>query len=186
MAARAEARVGTLAGSRSDGPYNGAFKPNRTAFDWLSRDEAEVDKYVADPSCAAHGHVGLLRRLATRGGASATTDARSPGCDATCRSSSSRASATPSGHNGTGPRAVGEQYSSVGVVDVTCTLYPGARHEIFNETNRDEVTATSSPGSTRTSPPDPTPAQTPAAAGLNFPARSRNLHLSTTTVPVLS
>lgn len=34
-----------------------------------------------------------------------------------------------------------EQYSSVGVVDVTCTLYPGARHEIFNETNRDEVTA---------------------------------------------
>ncbi len=31
--------------------------------------------------------------------------------------------------------------ASVGVLDVTCTLYPGARHEIFNETNRDEVTA---------------------------------------------
>ena len=30
---------------------------------------------------------------------------------------------------------------SVGVADVTCTLYPDARHEIFNETNRDEVTA---------------------------------------------
>ena len=24
---------------------------------------------------------------------------------------------------------------------MTVTLYPGARHEIFNETNRDEVTA---------------------------------------------
>ena len=31
--------------------------------------------------------------------------------------------------------------SRSGVADVTCTLYPGARHEIFNETNRDEVTA---------------------------------------------
>jgi alpha-beta hydrolase superfamily lysophospholipase len=47
----------------------------------------------------------------------------------------------PSGHNGAGPLAVSEQYSSVGVADVTCTLYPDARHEIFNETNRDEVTA---------------------------------------------
>jgi alpha-beta hydrolase superfamily lysophospholipase len=38
-------------------------------------------------------------------------------------------------------RAVAEQLRSVGVQDVTCTLYPGARHEIFNEINRDEVTA---------------------------------------------
>ena len=47
----------------------------------------------------------------------------------------------PVGDNGKGVRAVREQYASVGVTDVTCTLYPGARHEIFNETNRDEVTA---------------------------------------------
>lgn len=35
----------------SMGSYNKSFRPNRTKFDWLSRDKKEVDKYVADPYC---------------------------------------------------------------------------------------------------------------------------------------
>ena len=35
---------------------------------------------------------------------------------------------------------VGQRYRDAGVTDVTVQLYPGARHEIFNETNRDEIT----------------------------------------------
>ena len=35
----------------SFGSYNNAFKPNRTVNDWLSRDEAKVDAYVADEYC---------------------------------------------------------------------------------------------------------------------------------------
>ena len=42
---------GKLHNALSFGVYNGKFKPNRTKFDWLSRDEIEVDRYIADPFC---------------------------------------------------------------------------------------------------------------------------------------
>ena len=45
------------------------------------------------------------------------------------------------GEDGKGPREVTQRLREAGVADVTMTLYPDARHEILNETNRDEVTA---------------------------------------------
>jgi alpha-beta hydrolase superfamily lysophospholipase len=36
---------------------------------------------------------------------------------------------------------LGQRYRDAGLADVKVKLYPGARHEILNETNRDEVTA---------------------------------------------
>ena len=40
-----------LINSLSFDAFNKQFRPSRTEFDWLTRDEAEVDKYVADPRC---------------------------------------------------------------------------------------------------------------------------------------
>jgi alpha-beta hydrolase superfamily lysophospholipase len=46
----------------------------------------------------------------------------------------------PVGERGKGPTAVAEQYRRAGLRDVTLTLYQGGRHEMLNETNRDEGT----------------------------------------------
>jgi len=146
LVARTEARlrggrhVSTLLQGLLNGPYNGAFKPNRTPFDWLSRDEAEVDKYVADELCGRTATSSFFVDLGT--GVAQCNDRRQVARvrrDLPVLIVSGQRD--PSGHDGAGPLAVSEQYSSVGVADVTCTLYPEARHEIFNETNRDEVTA---------------------------------------------
>lgn len=119
---------------------NKAFAPARTPFDWLSRDTAEVDKYMADLRCGflftARGYydmfMGLkslsrLHRLATL-----------PGNLPVLFISGD---ADPIGAQGKGVNTVAQQFRDAGVRDVTVRLYPGARHELFNETNRDEITA---------------------------------------------
>ncbi|KGN35475.1 alpha/beta hydrolase [Knoellia aerolata] len=122
------------------GQYNSAFKPNRTEFDWLSRDEAEVDKYIADPLCGnvftTSFYADLLGGLQqiNRPAAYAAVPRDLPVLVVS-------GSLDPLSANGKGPREVAEAYRSAGVSDVTMTIYPDARHELLNETNRDEVTA---------------------------------------------
>lgn len=122
------------------GRFNAAHKPARTAFDWLSRDDAEVDRYIADPLSGNTFTAGFFSDLF--GGLQGINDrrrvARVPRDLPILLVAGDQ---DPAGGRGKGPRAVREQYAAAGVTDVTCTLYPGARHEIFNETNRDEVTA---------------------------------------------
>ncbi len=144
--ARLEARLrgrrhtSGLLNTLSFGQYNAAFKPNRTEFDWLSRDEAEVDAYVADLRCGQVFTTGYWTDFLP--GIRAVND---PSRIARVRPDLPilllAGDKDPVGGGGKGPRSAREQYAKAGVHDVTCTLYPGARHEIFNETNRDQVTA---------------------------------------------
>ncbi|MFQ6171835.1 lysophospholipase [Oryzobacter sp. R7] len=146
LVAAAEARlrgsrhVSPLLDKLTFGQYNAAFKPNRTDVDWLSRDPDEVDLYVADALCGNTFTSGFFKDLV--GG---LLDINDPRRVARVRRDLPvllmAGDKDPVGDGGKGPRAVREQLARAGVADVSLTLYPGARHEIFNETNRDEVTA---------------------------------------------
>ena len=118
--------------------FNKAFKPNRTACDWLSRDEAEVDKYVADPlcgfECSTSTWIELLDALA---------EINRPSNQAKIRKDLPvyilAGSEDPVSEKTKGLLQLLRAYGSAGLTDVTHHFYPGARHEIFNETNRGEV-----------------------------------------------
>jgi alpha-beta hydrolase superfamily lysophospholipase len=128
-----------LAFAMADKPYNKPFRPNRTPFDWLSRDEKEVDKYVADPASGMRCSSGFYRDLTIL-----LNRIHMPGQMERIRRDLPiyvfSGSADPVGDMGNSPTALVEAYRSLKISDLEFVLYPDARHEPLNETNRDEVT----------------------------------------------
>src|SRR5579872_368598 len=121
------------------GAFNKPFEPARTPFDWLSRDPAEVDKYIADPLCGFAPSAGLWIDLlwGLREIARPSRQARIPrhlpihiisgGLD-------------PVSAKTKGVERLQAAYRAAGLARLTHRYYDGARHELFNETNREEVT----------------------------------------------
>ncbi|MDT7587260.1 MAG: hypothetical protein QOE32_4810 [Pseudonocardiales bacterium] len=118
--------------------FNAAFAPARTDYDWLSRDDAQVDAYVADPRCGfgVDGPSGKAMFVGARRPAD-------PAELAKVRSDLPLYIAVGDADPVNGGLALlnplVERYQAAGLADITVHVYPGARHEIFNETNRDEV-----------------------------------------------
>jgi len=108
----------------------------RTEFDWLSRDEAEVDRYLADPACGGTFSLAANRLLLDAFGRAEKAYDRTPTDLPILLVSGSR---DPVGGQGAGVWEVAQRYEAAGVWDVTVRLYESARHELLNETNRDEV-----------------------------------------------
>jgi alpha-beta hydrolase superfamily lysophospholipase len=122
----------------SFGSFNKAFEPKRTAFDWLSRDPQEVDRYVNDPLCGFRcTNQFWLDMLAGLQQISKPTNLAQidPGlpllvmggeCDPVS--------------NGKRLKDLADALISAGNRALALKIYPQARHELLNETNRDEVT----------------------------------------------
>ena len=120
------------------GAYNRTFKPNRTPSDWLSRDEVMVDAALADPLCNFMPTVAMFRDM--MGGlqfiAARKNLARMSKDTPVYFFSGDQ---DPVGSMGRGVRRVEEMFRAAGCTDVTVKLYPGGRHEMLNEINRQEV-----------------------------------------------
>lgn len=120
------------------GGFNKGFENPRTSVDWLSRDEAQVDKYREDDRngfiFTLNGYYHLFN---------------------TCLKTQDKAllnqirkdlpllliagDKDPVGENGKSVLAVANQYKDLGIKDVVCILYPEYRHEILNEIDNDVV-----------------------------------------------
>lgn len=120
------------------GKLNEGFE-GRTAYDWLSRDAAEVDAYIADPFC------GIQFSEASRESFTALREAR-PTAEALARIRPGLpvyvfvGDQDPINRKLEGLTPLIEAYRGAGLA-VTLKVYPGGRHEMLNEINRQEVVA---------------------------------------------
>jgi len=119
------------------GQNNKPFKPNRTEVDWLSRNEENVDRYVADPLCgylftasAYTDFFTVLTRLAMQ------TDFDHIRKDLPVLITSGELD--PVGGKAACEK-IRDEFMALGLKDVTLKLYPEDRHEILNEVDRDQV-----------------------------------------------
>jgi alpha-beta hydrolase superfamily lysophospholipase len=118
--------------------FNTPFQPARTDFDWLSRDETIVDAYIADPYCGfgIDPESAKLMFLGARRVADPAQVAAMPS-DLPVYIAAGEVDPVNGGLALLTPLT--DRYAAADLTDVTVRIYPGARHEILNETNRDDV-----------------------------------------------
>ncbi len=120
--------------------WNKNFAPNRTEFDWLSRDQAEVDKYVADPDCGYPCSSGLWLDL-TAAIVWAANQNRFDQLPSDLPVHLLAGEADPCSDQGKGVARIARRMQKANMSDVTLSLLPKTRHESLNEINREAVTA---------------------------------------------
>ncbi len=119
------------------GQYNKKFKPARTKFDFLSRDDAEVDTYIADELCGFICTAGFFVDLIS--GLNTIHEAKElDKMDRQLPVFIISGDEDPVGDHGKGVKKVYESFVKRDQ-PVTLRLYEGARHELLNEKNREEV-----------------------------------------------
>ncbi len=114
------------------GSYNKKWRPERTAYDWLSQITQTVDKYISDPLCGflftCNGFLTLFK-IISKACKKATFLATPKSLPIYLVSGAD----DPVGAYGKGVERVYDKYTAAGVEDLSMTLYRGARHEILND-----------------------------------------------------
>lgn len=122
----------------SFGSYNRKFKPNKTEFDWLSRDEIQVYKYIEDELCGkvftSQFYVDFLEGLISL---SKQVNVNKILKDKPYWFISGEDD--PLSKGGEAIFTVANQFKAAGASKVDVKIYPEARHELINEMNRQEI-----------------------------------------------
>lgn len=120
------------------GSYNKRIENPRTAKDWLTRDDAIVDAYIADPMCGFVPACGLLRDMMK-----GIHYIQQPKNLANMKKDLPvffiAGQEDPVGPYGKGVEQAAKAFRKAGMINVALKLYPDCRHEILNELNKDEV-----------------------------------------------
>ncbi|MDB5028690.1 MAG: Lysophospholipase [Candidatus Eremiobacteraeota bacterium] len=117
--------------------FNKQF-PQRTGFEWLSRDDEAVQRYVDDPRCGFTFSNRLLLDM-LRGYVEAWNGGNERALPTGLPVLLFSGALDPVGRNTEAVEQLAQRYRALGLRDVQVTFYPGGRHEMLNETNRDEV-----------------------------------------------
>jgi len=117
---------------------NAPFEPARTALDWLSRANAEVDAFINDPLCFP-----LLSERSMKSFLEASSRLADPIEIRNVRKDLPMyifsGGEDPVGQRLEGVRALIERYRNAGITSIAHDFYPGGRHEMLHELNRREV-----------------------------------------------
>lgn len=120
------------------GNMNKRFEPARTLCDWLTRDQSVVDAYIADARTrfvftlnAFYGMFHMLHYIADMGNLKKMPTSLPVLFIA--------GELDPVGNFGAGVKKVLAEFSSVGMKDVQCRIYPNDRHEVLNELDKEDV-----------------------------------------------
>jgi len=122
----------------SFGAYNKPFKADKTDFAWLSRDKANVKKYILDEQCGYVMSIAFFNFF-LNGLKESYLPENLAKIDKEKPIAIFSGSMDPVGGNGKLVEMLYKQYVDLGVKNVTKKLYPEARHEILNEINNKEV-----------------------------------------------
>lgn len=118
--------------------YGRSLKDRRTDFDWLSRDERQVDAYIRDPHCGRVMSIGFYQDL-LKGIQMAYKQSTYKNTPKDLQIYIFGGSKDPVGKFSKGISSLYKEYRRARVSNVTIKFYSDGRHEMLNETNKDEV-----------------------------------------------
>lgn len=138
MKLRGEKHPSKFLDHMSFGSYNNKIEQPNSTFDWLSRDQAEVKKYDDDAYCGTLFTSNFYYQF-TKGMTLLYKKNKLTRIRKELPIYIFSGDMDPVGGYGKLVKNLYEMYKGLGINDVTMKLYPGGRHEMLNETNKQDV-----------------------------------------------